>query len=32
MHLMYKKKQDMSLELPVILPTELDVSAGEEEN
>jgi len=29
MHLMYKKRQDPSLELPTSLPPELEVSAGE---
>ena len=32
MHLMYKKRQDKSLELPATVPAELDVSAGEEES
>jgi len=32
MHLMYKKKQDQSLELPATVPAELNVSAGEEES
>ena len=31
-HLMYKKKQDPTLELPVTVPAELDASASDEEN